>query len=116
MGLRIYVAGPYTAETPEAVLDNVHMAIDAGLILIDRGHTPFLPHLTHWVEKRAIRTRGGGLPYEFWLDYDAIWLAQCDALLYLSPSPGADRELAVAEALGLRVFWGLDEVTVAPAP
>jgi hypothetical protein len=108
--MKIYIAGAYTAETPEAVLDNVHAAIDAGLRLIAAGHMPYIPHLTHWVEKRAQRTMGQGLPYEFYLTYDHEWLRHCEGLVRISRSPGADREWEAAGRLGLLRFEGLDEV------
>lgn len=111
--MRIYIAGPYSAPTEAACLDNVHAAIDAGLALIEMGHDPFIPHLTHWVEKRAERAHGGKLPYEFYLSYDRVWLAQCEAVLYLAYSPGADRERAHAAALGLPIYTALADV---PSP
>jgi hypothetical protein len=107
---RIYVAGSYTADTPAAVLENVHAAIDAGLALIDRGHTPYIPQLTHWVEQYALTAYGQGLPYEFYLAYDREWLRLCDAVLLVAASPGADREVWLAERMGLPVYRGLAEV------
>src|SRR5688572_14477432 len=68
-GMRIYVAGPYTAPTPAAVEANVARAIDAGLALARAGHEPFIPHLAHYLELRAQAT-GEGLPYAWYLAYD----------------------------------------------
>lgn len=111
--MRIYVAGPYTAETPEQVLDNVHRAIDAGLALIRIGHQPFIPHLTHWIEKRAQRTLGEGIPYAWYLEYDRFWLEQCEALLLIGSSPGAEQERRWAVVRSMPVYTALDQV---PAP
>lgn len=111
--MKVYIAGPYTAETPEAVLDNVHAAIDAGVELIRRGHDPYIPHLSHWVEKRNQREtarHGFRLAYEDYLRLDEVWLRCCGGLLYLHPSAGANTELALAQELGLKVFFSLAEV------
>jgi hypothetical protein len=114
----VYIAGPYTASTHDAVLDNVHAALDAGIALIGRGHTPFIPHLSHWVEKRnerESRAHGFRLDYEDYMRIDQAWLECCEALLYLAPSPGADRELAWAEANGLTIYRSVLEVPPVPA-
>lgn len=115
--LKIYVAGPYTASTPALVLDNVHAALDAGIEIIRRGHVPFIPHLTHWIEKRNEREterHGFRLVYEDYLRLDMVWLAECDAVLYLGSSPGADRELAVAEGRGLTVYRAVEDIPERP--
>jgi hypothetical protein len=44
------------------------------------------------------------LDYQTWIAGDLALLAGCDALLYLSPSPGADAELEEARRLDLDVF------------
>ena len=36
-----------------------------------------------------------------------IW---AEALLYLAPSRGADKELERAKELGLRIFYSIDEI------
>lgn len=107
--MRIYIAGPYTADTDEQILENVHRALDVGIELINRGYTPFVPHLTHWLEKRAKRTVGS-ISYERWLEYGTKWLEQCDALLYTASSPGADRELEDAYFIGMPVYRSIDEL------
>src|SRR5687767_11994919 len=104
MGLKIYIAGPYTADAEEIVLDNVHKAIDIGIALFKMGHRPFIPHLTHWVEKRAIRTAQGSISYEKWLEYDNVWLEYCDAIYVLDRSPGADQEILRAVERKMWVF------------
>lgn len=97
---RIYIAGPITHGDQG---DNVRRAIQAGHALIRAGHAPFIPHLfvfAHMHEPQA---------YETWMLIDFTFLSACDALLRLEGySPGADRELAYAEALGLPVFTDLD--------
>ncbi len=97
---RIYIAGPYTGG--ETTL-NVRIAVEAGQRIADAGAIPFVPHLYHlW----HLLIPG---PYEQWMRFDLAWLEKCDALVRLpGESPGADREVAEAERLGLPVFYGVD--------
>lgn len=103
--LRIYVAGPYTGDgTRRAKLANIRRAVNVGRELFRKGHHPHVPHAaTDFLD-------GHGTWDDFMrLDLELIerWAS---ALFYLGPSPGADRELAFAKRLGLKVFTALDEV------
>ena len=94
--MRVYVAGPYTHG---GRLSNVHRALDAADTLIDAGHAPYIPHLSHFQDARRRRT------YEEWLALDFAWLAVCEALIRLPGySPGADREVEEAQRLGIPVY------------
>lgn len=84
--VKIYVAGPYTQGD---VAVNVRNALHAASMLADAGFIPYVPHLSHFWHLVFPR------PYEEWLKFDLIWLAQCDACLRLDgPSNGADGEVA----------------------
>lgn len=107
--MKIYIASPYTEDTEEERLANVHKAIDAGIEVYRLGHIPYIPHLSHWLDKRATEI---GQPLE-WKDYMEIgieWLRECDALLYLGSSKGADIELYCAKALGLKIYYSVKEL------
>ena len=54
--LKIYIAAPYSAETEEERRKNTEVVIDAALALFQEGHFPYIPHLTHWVDKCAKET------------------------------------------------------------
>ena len=96
MKARIYVAGPYTKGD---VAVNVRVAIEAADQLADAGHYPFVPHLTHFWHLVSPR------PYEFWCDLDNQFLPFCHAVLRIpGESAGADKEVALAESLGIPVF------------
>ena len=95
----VYIAGPYSAPTPEEIQANVDRAIDAGNRLMDAGIRVRVPHLSHYQHARQPRD------YEAWMALDFAELADCEALLRIpGPSSGADREVAEAERLGLPVF------------
>ena len=111
--MKIYVAGPYNADSEACTKANVEIAIAAGIRILQAGHTPFIPHLTHYVEMYS-KQIGAGLSYEDYLAWDREWLLCCEAILYLAPSPGADREMAWAEEHGLRVFSSLSEIPLLP--
>lgn len=95
----VYVAGPYTKGD---VARNVATAIEAAETLLNLGHTPFVPHLTHFWHLLYPH------PYETWLAYDNVWLMQCDAVLRLpGESAGADAEVCLAVKLGIPVFHSI---------
>lgn len=98
--MRVYVAGPYSKGD---VVLNVRNAVAAADSLLAAGHTPFIPHLTHFWHLVSPKS------YEEWLHYDFKWVECCDALVRLpGDSPGADREVAYSKSLGIPVYLGLD--------
>ncbi len=107
--MRIYIAGPYSAAAPDQVEQNVAKAIDAAIEVLRKGHWPFVPHLTHFVELRA-KSRGLSISWEEYVAWDLKWLEVCDGLLLLGSSPGANIELEKARALGIRVFDSLANI------
>lgn len=109
MNQRIYVCGPLSAESMGKRIVNVENAIDAGIELYERGFSPYIPHLTHFIDMRALDL-SITISYETWLRTDLDWLALCHAVLALGHSPGTDRELAYAEAHGIPVYWRLEDI------
>jgi hypothetical protein len=96
-GLRIYVCCPYTAEKSEdQKIQNVMKAVDAGLVLWKKGHYPYIPHLTHYVDLRA-REKHVEMKWEEYVEWDRVWLEVCDAILFLGSSRGALMELEYAK-------------------
>jgi hypothetical protein len=104
--LRIYIAGPYTAPDKNGHEVNTQRAIDAGIVVFLKGHYPYIPHLTHFVDMRAKRT-GVNLEWADYIRWDTPWLDLCDAFLYLGSSKGADLELERARKLGKRIFLSM---------
>ena len=107
--LKIYIAGPYTAPTDEQLEKNVNSAIDAAFAILDKGHFPYIPHLTHFVDKRASE-KGIKLTWDDYIRWDTVWAELCDALLYLGSSKGADLELELAVRLGKKIYRSLNEI------
>lgn len=111
----IFVAGPYSAKIQRRIEDNVNAAIDAGIEILRKGHTPFIPHLTHLVDQRAVQT-GIELDWSDFVRWSLAILPLCDAVLFLGSSPGADLELQKATSLGIPVFNSIDEIPEGDSP
>lgn len=100
--LRIYIAGPYTLGD---VAVNVRNAIEVADRIIAKGHTPFIPHLSHFQHLLFPR------PYEDWIRLDNEWVKCCDILLRLEgESKGADQEVELAKSLGLKIIYNVEEI------
>src|SRR5437867_12498829 len=106
--MHIYVAGPYSATSNRSVDQNVTDAIVAGVEVLRRGHYPYIPHLTHFVDKE--KKKSLTLTWDDHLDWGLAWLDKCDAILFLASSRGALIELECAERRGIRVFKNVNEV------
>jgi len=102
MRAKVYVAGPYTKGD---VAINVRNAFEAANKLADLGFAPFVPHWTHFWHMMFPR------PYEFWLELDNQFLPCCEAVLRLpGESNGADKEVALAGASGIPIFYSIESL------
>ena len=107
--LKIYIGAPYSADTEEGRKKNTEAVIDAALALFKKGHFPYIPHLTHWVDKCAKETKIA-MEYEDYMKWHRPWLEACDAFLYLNSSKGADLELQMAKDLGKTIFYSVNTI------
>lgn len=99
---RVYIAGPYSDGD---VAINVRNAYEAADRLADLGFAPFVPHATHFWHMLFPR------PYEFWLELDNQFLPLCEVVLRLpGESKGADKEVDLAESLGIPVFKDIEKL------
>jgi hypothetical protein len=97
----IYIASPYTQGD---VAVNVATQLDAAHRIMDAGHLPFAPLLSHFLHLHRAR------PYEDWVQLDLDLLRKMDALLRLpGESSGADGEVKRAIELGITVLFGWEE-------
>lgn len=107
--LKIYIAGPLTAETPEAEGENVRQAICAQIDVMCKGHIPFCPHLS-WYVGQVAEEEGSVICDQDWYLQDLHWIDSCDALLWLGGSPGSRWEWAYAKKSGKPVYTSMDEI------
>ncbi len=104
MKKKIYIAGPYTKGD---VAINVKKAMDAANDIIEMGHYPFCPHLTHFLHMNNDQH------YEKWLEIDAAFVRNCDAVLRIEgESNGADEEVKLARSLGIPIFKSISEISI----
>jgi len=105
----IYIAGPYSNGD---VARNVRRAIynanllrqlpnpDDNFVLV-----PYIPHLSHFWHLLHPQE------YNFWMDLGMDWLERCDCVLRLQgDSPGADKEVGLAKARMIPVFYEIGHV------
>lgn len=100
-GILVYLAGPiHGSGSPETNLD---IALRAAEMLYDAGFTPFVPNLFgQWERRYPLEGLEG---QEKWMAMDFEWLSRCDVLVRIpGRSPGADREVELAQELGIPVF------------
>jgi len=98
----IYIASPYTVGEPA---DNVHVQLEAAHRILDMGHCPVAPLLSHYLHIHRPR------PYNDWMNMDLAIIPRVDILLRLpGASHGADREVALARRLRVPVAHGWDQL------
>ena len=100
--MKIYIASPYTIGDVALNVRKVLLVADR---LMSKGHSPYVPHLSHFQHLVCPR------PYQDWLDLDFEWLKVCDCVLRLEgESKGADQEVELAKSLGIKVIYNVEEI------
>lgn len=93
---RVFISGPLTADTAEAVALNVDEAICAAVDVIDAGYAPVVPHLSVYVDDAHTVITGEQLSWEWWLDWCAAELMTCSAVYQIGESTGTKVEAELA--------------------
>ena len=109
VGMRIYVSGPIVAETHEDIVINCNIAMSVGMQIMEKGHIPFVPHLSYWMDLFA-KSQGVLVPYDRWIDEDLRWVSLCDGFFYIKESPGALIELKHALSMDKRIFTNINQI------
>jgi len=100
----IYIAGPFRADTPWEIEQNVRRAEECGFMVAKMDGIPVIPHAMY-------RFYQDSLPDAFWLEAGLAVLRTCDAVavcatqLAAEKSVGTTGEIAEAKARGLCVFY-----------
>ena len=105
----VFVTGPYSAPTAEGVVENIERALDIGRALFRKGYFPLVPHVLvreYYTPEDDSELFG----YEPLMQYTLALLSRCDILLRYDSSPGADRECARAQELGIPVYFDIEEL------
>lgn len=108
---KAYIAGRYTAPTPEQVEENVKRAEAIAWMYYLKGFAVFCPHAqTHRIHLRYNNDEIFG--YEDWLQADIAWLKDCDVIVFIAgweESKGARMEHVMAKALGKEIHYVIEE-------
>ena len=104
--MKIYVAGPYSAEAKTTMTKNTNKAVGVGIELHKRGHIPYIPHMSHWIDKHP----ACNLTWKDYMKWHLAFLRHCDGLFFIAESPGANKELKEAKKFGLKIYRSLDEI------
>ena len=114
--LTIMVAGPYRSGTGGDSLlieANLRRLEQAALAIYRRGHVPMIGEwLALPLARAAGSTRlGDPISEEFLYPASRRLLSRCDAVLRVAgPSQGADGDVQLAQALGLRIFHDVAQI------
>ena len=94
---KVYIASPYTQGD---VGQNVGIAMSFSHAILDNGHCPISPLLSHFLHIHRQRH------YEDWIAMDLELVKVSDCLIRLpGDSNGADGEVRLARELGIPVFY-----------
>ncbi len=107
--LRIYIAGPYTADTIGQRNRNIETARYHCALLIKAGHYPFCPHTM----SAKFDDDYPEIGYEQYMKMYLHWMRFCDSLYPLDgwqKSSGTKREITLAEKLSLDIYYDPTEV------
>jgi hypothetical protein len=97
----VYLSGPITARDGVSVEENVTEALKVYLRCVQHGIPTICPHLSG-----IFPSAWTAVTYEQWMDFDFRMIAHCTDMVMLPmwrTSPGACREKAFAESIGVKV-------------
>ncbi len=103
----IMVAGPYTASTEEQQMKNFDNMNYAAAKVLEKGHIPVvgvnaaLPVVSYAKVENA---------YDAVMDISLALAKNCDAILMIGESTGANLERQVVENSGGTVYTSIDEI------
>ncbi len=110
----IGVAGPYSAPTEERQQQNLDRMNEAAALLLAKGHIPLIGmNAALPVVDKAKHEHDR---YQAIMAISLAVIDQCEALLLLAESPGANKERDLVLAKGLPVFTSIDDIPVAEEP
>ncbi len=114
--LTVLIAGPYrsgTNDDPELMAQNLDRMEAAALALFRAGHVPLIGE---WLALPLLKTAGSKYPgdeiyQEISYPVARRLLGRCDAVLRIAgASKGADGDVALAEKLGLAIYYRLEDI------
>lgn len=114
--MMILIAGPYrsgTNDDPEKIKANVRVMEAFALPIFRAGHIPMLGEwpalpLVEWAGSKRI---GDDVFNDIFHPLAVRLVSRCDAVLRVGgPSAGADEMVSVAQKLGLKLYYNLEDI------
>jgi hypothetical protein len=106
--MRVYVAGPYSADNVIDLLENIRKGQRASVEILLAGHEPFCPWLDY--QFQFVLHDGEYLSVEDYYRYSMAWLEVSDAIVLLDgwqASTGSLAEWRRAIKLDIRIYLGI---------
>lgn len=108
--VKVYVAGPISANDPITLFGNEKNGIDTAAWLILQGFAVFCPHLDF---QYLLGVYGKDITKEQLQANSMAWVECCDCMLVLpgwEKSPGTRREMARATTLNMPIYTNVHEL------
>lgn len=96
----IYIAGPFRADTPWSIEQNIRRAEEHGLLVAKLGGIPVIPHTMYRFYQNA-------LPDEFWLEAGIALLHTCAAVAVCVGPDRAQQSFGTLGEIGQAKQWSL---------
>ena len=108
--IKVYIAGPYSADNTIGTLKNIGKGERLAGKVLRAGFAPHCP----WHDKDfSIKLPDVDFTVQQLYDYSIAWLLVSDCVLLLpgwEKSKGTLREIEIAEAKGIPVYYSLEEL------
>lgn len=105
--MKIAVAGPYSADTPEQKQKNLDAMNKAAAEVYALGHIPVIGVNAALPVLNQSSTDNS---YKLIMDISMAVVGDCDALLLIAESPGANKERDLIASQGKPVYYSVGEV------
>ncbi len=106
--MRVYVAGPYSADNVIEVLENIRKGQRASVEILLAGHEPFCPWLDY--QFQFMLRDGESLSVADYYRYSIAWLEVSDCMVVLEGwqgSTGTCLEMERAGELNITIYHGV---------
>lgn len=109
--MKVYIAGPYSADNVISILDNIRRGIRLSTQILLMGHSPFCPWLDFLFQ--LFLRDGESLEVEDYYRYSIDWLLVSDVLLVLPGwrhSGGTAEEITQAYKASIPIIFDIGDL------
>lgn len=108
---KVFISGAMSSDNIFTICNNIHEGIKLGNILIDKGYSPYIPHLDIFIKIQCGVNLN--ISIQKYYDYVMEWLKVCDYILVCpnyKNSVGVAQELEKAKELNIPIFYDINEL------